>query len=139
MWGLAALAAPRPPADPADLAPRPVVLVVEDDPALADLLTELLTVAGYQAVGAGDGATGIQLARALRPALILLDLQLPRQDGHAVLAALAADPQTRAIPVVVVSGSAGGLRPTPQVRAVVGKPFDVGDLLATVARLSAAA
>ena len=55
---------------------------------------------------ATDGASGIARAQALRPALILVDMQLPDMDGHAVLQALQADPRTADIRCVVLSANA---------------------------------
>ena len=87
----------------ADEPAKKTVLVVEDDEAVSSLLVALLEDRGYAAVPAMDGRSAIELARKLAPHLITLDLALPGTDGHEVLENLKANPQTRDIPVVVIS------------------------------------
>jgi signal transduction histidine kinase/CheY-like chemotaxis protein len=79
------------------------VLVVEDDPHSAELLTVYLEGAGYRVTVARDGADGLEQARRLRPRAVVLDILLPRVDGWDLLARLKADPATADAPVVVVS------------------------------------
>ena len=79
------------------------VLVVEDDPHSAELLSVYLEGAGYRTVVARDGAEGLDAARRLRPRAVVLDILLPRVDGWDLLARLKADPATADSPVVVVS------------------------------------
>ena len=81
----------------------PTVLVVDDDPAAVRLLTHHLRQAGYRTEVVSSGDEVVDLALSLRPAAITLDLLLPKLDGWEVLRALRAHPQTRDIPVVVVS------------------------------------
>ena len=90
---------------PAELAsgPGPTVVVVEDDRRSFDLLRVYLEAAGARVVSARDGEEGLDTVRRLSPAGVVLDILLPGMDGWEVLARLKADPQTAAIPVVVVS------------------------------------
>jgi signal transduction histidine kinase len=81
----------------------PLVLVIEDDPDAAALLSETLGAAGYRVRVAPNGATGLRLARDLAPAAITLDVMMPGMDGWRVLQALKAEPHTARIPVVVCS------------------------------------
>lgn len=81
----------------------PVVIVVEDDPQAAELLRLYLEGAGCCVEVAQDGAEGFDKARHLHPALITLDLLLPRVDGWDLLVHLKGAPETRQIPVVIVS------------------------------------
>ena len=81
----------------------PLILVVEDNPHAADLLTTYLTRGGYSVEVANQGSSALELARRLRPDAITLDLLLPEVDGWDVLAALKHDPETADIPVVVVT------------------------------------
>ena len=83
------------------------VLYIEDN-AVNTLLVEQLLARwpDVRFVGAPDGTTGIRMANALRPDLVLLDLQLPDLDGLEVLARLRADPALQGIPVIVLSASA---------------------------------
>jgi two-component system phosphate regulon response regulator PhoB len=79
------------------------VLIVEDDPAVADMYRVRLEIDGYRVLVARDGEAGLRLIRDLRPELVLLDYRLPRLDGPAVLRALRADELTRGQAVVVLS------------------------------------
>ncbi|HSF32962.1 MAG TPA: response regulator [Candidatus Tectomicrobia bacterium] len=81
----------------------PVVLVVEDDPQAAELLRLYLEGAGCRAEVAWDGEDGFVKARQLQPALITLDLLLPKIDGWDLLVRLKGEQATRGIPVVIVS------------------------------------
>jgi len=80
-----------------------LVLVIDDDPAQRDLMTRFLEREGFGARTAPDGPTGIELARALRPRAILLDVMMPGMDGWSVLSALKAIPELAQIPVVMVT------------------------------------
>jgi len=80
-----------------------LVLVIDDDPAQRDLMTRFLEREGFSARTAPDGPTGIELARALRPRAILLDVMMPGMDGWSVLSALKAIPELAKIPVVMVT------------------------------------
>jgi signal transduction histidine kinase/CheY-like chemotaxis protein len=82
---------------------RPLVLVVEDDPAAAELLTRQIDQAGFKTSVARNGAEAIARARELKPAAITLDILLPDLDGWEVLTRLKQAPETSDIPVVVVS------------------------------------
>jgi len=93
--------APRRP-DAADLT-RPLVLVVDDNPAAAEILARHLDAGGFRMELARTGTDALSLARRLRPAAITLDILLPEIDGWEVLNRLKADEATRNIPVVVVS------------------------------------
>jgi CheY-like chemotaxis protein len=110
--------------------PRPVVLHVEDN-ASNRKLVELVAAQcpGIRLVEAETGTAGIELARALRPALVLLDLRLPDVSGELVLHLLLADPATAELRVVLISAEA---RPVEATRLVAAgadaylvKPVDV--------------
>ncbi|MBD1940638.1 response regulator [Microcoleus sp. FACHB-68] len=81
----------------------PLVLVIDDDPAVRDLLERHLVKQGFGIASAGSGKDGLQLAKALRPAAITLDVMMPDMDGWAVLAALKSDPELADIPVIVLT------------------------------------
>jgi len=81
----------------------PLILVVEDDPAAAELLTRQLIAAGYRTEVARTGTEALAKARELHPAAITLDIILPEVDGWEVMTQLKSDEQTSTIPVVVVS------------------------------------
>ena len=87
--------------------PAGVVLYIEDNPVNLLLVEQLLARwSGVRFVQAENGANGIELARSLRPDLVLLDMQLPDMDGLAVLRALRADAVTRDLTVVALSATA---------------------------------
>jgi signal transduction histidine kinase/DNA-binding response OmpR family regulator len=81
----------------------PLILVVEDDPAAAELICRILERGGYRTTLARSGKAAIAKARELKPAAITLDIILPELDGWDVLTNLKQDEVTRHIPVVVVS------------------------------------
>ena len=81
----------------------PLVLVVEDDPAAAELVVHQLQAAGYRIEVARTGTEALAKANALQPAAITLDIILPEVDGWEVITRLKSDPATSAIPIVVVS------------------------------------
>jgi CheY-like chemotaxis protein len=77
--------------------------MVEDHPDIADLYQLKLQLEGYRVAVAADGATGLELARALKPDVTLLDVHLPHLDGLQLLAALREDEATRNLLVVIFS------------------------------------
>jgi diguanylate cyclase (GGDEF)-like protein len=81
----------------------PEILVVEDDPASAELLTIHLTQAGYKVAHAFDGEDAVRKATAIRPFAILLDIMLPKKDGWEVLQSLKSNEATANIPVLIHS------------------------------------
>lgn len=122
----------RPPS--AERSSARTVLIVEDDEAVSSLLVDLLQERGYKAVAVADGASALRMARRLKPRLITLDLALPGVDGHNVLRRLKADPETRDIPVVVISAftqilPAGDRK---KLAYLLGKPFDLAEVLEVV-------
>jgi two-component system cell cycle response regulator DivK len=83
-----------------------LILIVEDNDKNLKLVRDVLRHQGYQTIEAGTGEDGVRLAKERRPALVLMDIQLPGIDGIAALGQLRADPATRAIPVLAVTASA---------------------------------
>jgi PAS domain S-box-containing protein len=79
------------------------VLLVDDDPQIHHLIGTMLAREGYRVEHAAGGAEAIEQARALQPAVILLDVMMPQVDGWTVLSALKGDPDLADIPVVIVS------------------------------------
>ncbi len=79
------------------------ILVVDDEPANRELLNHELTGAGFTVLEASGGRMGIEMARAQRPNLVLLDLLMPDVTGFDVVEALRADTATRLIPIMVLT------------------------------------
>ncbi|MDB5856218.1 MAG: response regulator receiver protein [Herminiimonas sp.] len=82
------------------------ILIVEDNVANMKLAVMLLLNAGHVVVCATDAESGLTLARAELPALILMDVQLPGMDGFTATALLKRDPTTAAIPVIALTAMA---------------------------------
>jgi CheY-like chemotaxis protein len=114
---------------------RPLVMIVEDDAAIREALEEIVTMRGFGAVGASNGAEALELLAAHRPQLILLDLMMPVMNGWEFLAALRRSQELSTIPVVVLSafGSALAIR-SAGADDFVSKPFDISALLGVIRR-----
>lgn len=114
------------------------VLVTEDNPLHMKIFKLNLTFSGFAVLEAENGEKGLELARAERPDLILVDLSLPKIDGWEMIRRMKEDEATRHIPIIVVSAR----RPQDeaaratllQVVAYVSKPFDPEALMALVQR-----
>ena len=119
-----------------DTPARMTILVVDDDPNLHALLTDVLTGEGYAVQSAYDGLQGLHKASENPPDLILLDLMMPKMDGFALVEALRADPRLRQIPIVVLSAIAhlDQHQAALGAQGVISKPFDLDELLSTLAR-----
>jgi two-component system cell cycle response regulator DivK len=105
------------------------ILLVEDNEKNRKLVRTILEFRGYRVIECEDGEPSLELARQHRPALVLMDIQLPVMDGITALLRLRADPETQAIPVVAVTAS---VTPGERDRVVaagfngyVAKPIDV--------------
>ena len=82
------------------------ILVVEDQVDNRQILRDLLTNAGFDIVEAENGEEAIASAQAIRPDLILMDIQLPILDGYEATRRLKADPDLKSIPIIVVTSYA---------------------------------
>ncbi|MGH7645988.1 MAG: response regulator, partial [Gemmatimonadales bacterium] len=87
----------------ATLPAAPTELVIDDDPAIQDIVQRFLLREGFRVAVAGGGEEGLRLARELRPDVITLDVLMPGLDGWAVLSSLKADPELSAIPVIMLT------------------------------------
>lgn len=112
------------------------VLVIDDDARARDLVAAFLGTAGYAVRGAEDGATGLRLAAAEPPDVVVLDLQMPGMGGYKVCRVLRRGVRTRRIPIVMLTASddphlnreayAAG------AQACVPKPFRKEGLIAAI-------
>lgn len=82
------------------------ILLIEDNPQNQYLATFLLEQRGHEVIQAATGPLGLRLAAEIRPDLILLDIQLPGMDGHAVARELKDHPELKWIPIVAVTSYA---------------------------------
>ncbi len=91
----------------AEMTPVPagasVVLIIDDDPAVRELMVRFLSKEGFNVQTASNGQEGLRKAKELRPDVITLDIMMPGMDGWAVLTALKADPELIAVPVIVMT------------------------------------
>ena len=84
---------------------RRQILIVDDYPGARYLRSRILSEAGYEVFEAGTGAEALDTARAIKPSLILLDVNLPDISGLEVCERLKADPATAGIPVIQITGA----------------------------------
>jgi PAS domain S-box-containing protein len=121
--------------EPSDPAPRPRVLVVDDNPDMRDYVSNLLTDR-YLVQTAADGEQALAIAHNDPPDLILTDVMMPRLDGFGLLRELRDDPVTLPIPVVMLSARAGEAGVIEGLEAgaddYLVKPFSARELLARV-------
>jgi len=112
------------------------VLVIDDEPAIADVLRMLLEFRGHEVLTADDGSRGFATAQRQAPDVIVLDLMMPVMDGFAALEALRGDERTAEIPVVILSalGSTDVRQRCHDLgaRAFLQKPYNPEDLLRAV-------
>ena len=79
------------------------ILVIDDDPAVRDLMSRYLIKSGFHPVTVADGEEGIRLARQIKPRIITLDVVMPGTDGWGILRRLKSDPELAGIPVIMVT------------------------------------
>ena len=82
-----------------------MILIVEDEPKNLKLIRDLLQASGYLTLEATDGAQGVEMAKAHKPDLILMDILMPVMDGFEATKILKADAETKNIPIVALTAS----------------------------------
>ncbi len=120
---------------------RKRILVVEDEAPILNGIKDTLELEDYEVITATDGQEGMRLALSVDSDVVLLDVMMPRMSGLELVAALRADPSTRAIPLLLLSAKAQ----TDDVQAglaagadgYVTKPFEPLDLIERVNALLA--
>jgi CheY-like chemotaxis protein len=114
----------------------PYILIVDDDADFRSGLRIALEMKGYQVEEAGNGQQALETLTAKPPLLVLLDLQMPVMNGRELLQRLRATPETKEIPVVIISGF--GFEWEAELmgaQGYVGKPFEPLELEKTIAEL----
>ena len=116
------------------------ILIIEDNELNQQLFAELLEEAGYRVLTAGEGLDGFNLAKAERPDLVLMDIQLPAISGLEVTRWLKDDPELGHIPVIAITAFA---MPGDEARireggceAYIAKPIRTETFLETIARFA---
>jgi len=116
------------------------ILLVDDDEDIRDALALILTTHGYRVVGAFDGVDALEQLRNSAdgaPALVFLDLMMPRLNGVELAKELRSRAETRDVPIVVLSGDNRACETAASLKTAgrLPKPVELQDLLATVRRL----
>lgn len=115
------------------------VLVVDDNALNRKLLEGMLQIVQVEMVAAEDGTEGVRLAKAHRPDLILMDVQLPDMDGFEVITEIQKDPDLAEIPFFFLTGNVTEER-SKQAEAsgslgIIQKPIAVGEFIETLKRV----
>ena len=98
-------------------------MVIEDNTEMRSMLAELLYASGYVVYSADDAPAACNLARTLRPAAVLCDVKLPTWNGFEAAARLQQNPETRRIPVILMSGYIEYAEKRPVTGRWLNKPF----------------
>jgi chemosensory pili system protein ChpA (sensor histidine kinase/response regulator) len=111
----------------------PVVMVVDDSLTVRKITSRLLEREGYQVVTAKDGLDALQLLRESLPAVMLVDIEMPRMDGFDLTRNVRGDPRTRHIPIIMISSRTADKHRSQAaalgVNAFLGKPYHEAELL----------
>ncbi len=110
---------------------KPVILVVDDDAPILLLMRSLLREFGFEPLTAASGEEALEAARRDRPALVLLDLNMPGMNGEEVVRALRNESTEGRLPILIVSGAPVSAKELHELDAdgAVLKPFDVPALI----------
>ena len=112
------------------------VLVVEDDPTLRRVIELVLDARGYVVDQARHGGAALERMAELAPDVVVADLRMPLMDGHELLERVRAEPLLKNIPVILLTGNLEAARATVGADAVITKPFEPADLIATIEKLT---
>lgn len=116
------------------------IIIIDDEPDILFVLRMALEKAGYKVEDALNGLEALEKIRACPPDAIILDLMMPKLDGHSVNLKLKEDPATARIPVIIITGK-GHLKELLEIRedlkvaAYFEKPFQVSTLLKELAEI----
>jgi CheY-like chemotaxis protein len=112
------------------------VMIVDDEPDMRHLLRITLELAGYGVVEAAHGEAALEQVRRSPPQIVLTDQMMPRMNGRELIERLRAEETTKAIPIVMLSGTRAAQAGADAADAVLGKPFDPTELIVLVDRLT---
>ncbi len=127
------------------------ILIIEDEPEIRKLLARRLSALHFETLEAGDGSSGLQKAKRLKPDLIILDLMMPGEDGLQIYQTMRKDPLFQTVPVLFLTAISTGSKMSREGLAliasakhgfkldgkfeVIGKPYDSKQLLETIRRM----
>ena len=125
---------------PAQAAQAPLVLVVDDSLTVRKITSRLLIREGYRVATAKDGVEALEFLQDELPAVILLDIEMPRMDGYEVTRAIRANSRLKGIPIIMITSRTADKHRQYAldlgVNQYMGKPFDEEALLAAIAQLT---
>jgi two-component system response regulator VicR len=113
------------------------VIIIEDEPAMIQLVTLILENRGYEVIGATGGSEGLELIAQENPDLVLLDLMMPGMNGWDVYQQMKSDDYMKTIPVIVVTAKATNIDKVlglhiAKVQDYITKPFSPAELLSSI-------
>jgi len=118
-----------------------IILTVDDSRTMRDMLRMALVDAGFEVVQAEDGVHGLEVLNGAKPDVIITDINMPRMDGYGFMEGVRADPQHRAIPILVLTTESSAEK---KMRARdagatgwIVKPFDPQKLVDAINRVAA--
>ena len=119
---------------------KPKVLIADDEPDIVYVLSEVLSDEGYDTITAADGEETLRKAKEYKPDIILLDIMMPKMDGYSVNVQLKSQPETKDIPVIVITGRGQlkelfDMNEKAPIDDFLEKPFPVKELLERMDRL----
>ncbi|MGH8668166.1 MAG: hybrid sensor histidine kinase/response regulator, partial [Burkholderiales bacterium] len=120
----------------------PVIMVVDDSLTVRKITTRLLEREGYQVITAKDGLDALEQLRDTLPAVMLIDIEMPRMDGFDLTRNVRGDPRTQDIPIIIISSRTADKHRNQAaalgVNAFLGKPFQEAELLEHLDEIRAA-
>ncbi|MDH3435997.1 MAG: Hpt domain-containing protein, partial [Betaproteobacteria bacterium] len=127
---------------PAPAAALPVVMVVDDSLTVRKITSRLLEREGYQVLTAKDGVDALEQLKEALPAVMLLDLEMPRMDGFDLARNMRGDPRTRHVPIIIISSRTADKHRNQAaqlgINVFLGKPYPEAELLQHIANFVAA-
>jgi diguanylate cyclase len=117
------------------------LLVVDDDPMAARLITDVAVASGYDVIKAANGKEGVALAASQTPDLILMDIMMPEMDGYTAISHLKGNPKTARIPVIMLTAVGFDLNRHMAMNMgaadYIIKPFDIKELVEKIGKHTA--
>jgi two-component system response regulator MprA len=110
------------------------VMIVDDEPAICDMLATVLTDEGHEAVAVNSGLEALDRVARERPDVFLIDVMMPGMDGRTLVTRLQALPDVEPTPIIMMSAAVRAFRPQPGVVEFLPKPFDLDQVLASLER-----
>jgi chemosensory pili system protein ChpA (sensor histidine kinase/response regulator) len=120
----------------------PVILVVDDSLTVRKITSRLLEREGYQVLTAKDGVEALEQMKDMLPAVMLVDIEMPRMDGFELTRNVRSDPRTQDVPIIIISSRTADKHRDQaaqlKVNEFLGKPYQEAELLGHISRFIAA-